>query len=204
MEYWNEAVTQKSWEILQKISNEIDFVLIGGWAAYLWAKSHKSKDIDIVVGYKELKKLKLSYSLKKNDNLKKYEIIIDDTGIDIYVPFYSKLPLLESIDDYTSKIESFKVVNQPALLILKQAAEFSRGETEKGLKDRIDIMDILLRCDVDFNEYGRLLGKQSLKNFRRRLIEIISSFKDLKYLNLNPREFKLKKEELLNKIKSAA
>lgn len=204
MEYWNEAITQKSWEILQKISKEIDFVLIGGWAAYLWAKSHKSKDIDIVVGYKELDKLKLKYSLKKNDNLKKYEIIIDDIGIDIYVPFYSKLPLLESIDGCTSKIESFKVVNQPALLILKQAAELSRGETEKGLKDRIDIMDILLRCEVDFNEYSRLLDKHNLKNFKKRLIEIISTFKDLKYLGLNPREFKLKKEELLSKIKAAA
>jgi len=200
MEYWNEAITQKSWETLWKINNEIDFVLIGGWAAYLWAKSHKSKDIDIVVAYKELDRLKLNYSLKKNDNLKKYEIIIDDIDIDIYVPFYSKLPLLDNIVDYTTKIESFKVVTPQALLILKQAAELDREGTEKGLKDRIDIMDLLLRCEVDFNDYNRLLDKHNLKNFKKRLIEIISAFKELKYLDLNPREFKLEKEKLLKKI----
>ena len=95
-------------------------------------------------------------------------------------------------------------MNQPALLILKQAAELSGGGTEKGLKDRIDIMDLLLNCDVDFNEYRRLLDRHSLKNFKKRLIEIIGAFKDLKYLNLNPKEFKLKREGLLSKIKAAA
>ena len=200
MEYWNEAITQKSWETLRKINKEIDFVPIGGWAAYLWAKSHKSKDIDIVVAYKELDRLKLNYSLKKDGNLKKYEIIIDDIDIDIYVPFYSKLPLLDNIVDYSTKIESFKVVTPQALLILKQAAELDREGAEKGLKDRIDIMDLLLRCEVDFNEYNGLLDKHNLKNFKKRLIEIISTFKELKYLGLNPKEFKLEKEKLLKKI----
>lgn len=203
MEYWSTIITQKSWDILQKIKKELDFILIGGWAVYLWAKSHKSKDIDIVVGYKGLDKLKSSYSLKKNDSLKKYEIIIDDIGIDIYVPFYSKLPLLESIDDYTSKIESFKVVNPEALLILKQAAELDRGSSEKGLKDRIDIMDLLLKCQIDFKEYGNILAKHNLKDFKNRMLGIVSMFNETKYLGLNPREFKLKKLELIKKIKNS-
>ncbi|MBS3096832.1 hypothetical protein J4480_05335 [Candidatus Woesearchaeota archaeon] len=203
MEYWNEAITQKSWETLQKISKKIDFILIGGWAAYLWAKSHKSKDIDIVIGYKELDKLKLNYNLKKNDNLKKYEIIIDDLGIDIYVPFYSKLPLLESIDEYTSKIESFEVVNPEALLVLKQAAELDRGSSEKGLKDRIDIMDLLLKCQIDFKEYCNILAKHNLKDFKNKMLGIVSTFNETKYLGLNPREFKLKKLELIKNIKNS-
>jgi len=50
MEFWNNTLTEKSWKILQQLKKEnFDFVLIGGWAAYLWTKLHKSKDIDIVI-----------------------------------------------------------------------------------------------------------------------------------------------------------
>ena len=73
MEYWSTIITQKSWEILQQIKPKIDFVLIGGWATYLWTRAHKSKDIDIVIDFDELAKLRKKYSVKKNDNLKKYE-----------------------------------------------------------------------------------------------------------------------------------
>jgi len=203
MEYWNEIATQKSWEILQKIGKELDFVLIGGWAVYLWAKSHKSKDIDIVINHKELNKLKLNYNLKKNDNLKKYEIRIDDIDIDIYLPFYSKLPLLGNIGNYASKVEGFKVMRPEALLVLKQAAEVSRQNTEKGLKDRIDIMDLLLKCQMDFAEYKNILQKENLSNFKNRLLQIITVFSELKYLDLNPGEFKLRKGELVDGLKKS-
>ncbi|MEK6828072.1 MAG: hypothetical protein AABX78_01865 [Nanoarchaeota archaeon] len=202
MEYWNTIITEKSWQVLQKIRKEIDFVLIGGWAAYLWAKSHKSKDIDIVVDYKELNKLKLNYNLKKNDNLKKYEIKVDEIDVDIYIPFYSELPTIDKIKDYAAIVEGFKVVKPEALLILKQAAEASRSNTEKGLKDRIDIMDLLLKCSIDFAEYINLTEKEKLNNFKRRLLDIVSKFNEPKYLDLNPRQFKLKRGELIKKIKA--
>ena len=201
MEYWNTIITQKSWDVLQKIGKEMDFVLIGGWAVYLWAKSHKSKDIDIVIDYKELDKLKLNYNLKKNDNLKKYEIKIEDIDVDIYLPFYSKLPLLENIKNYVTIIENFTVVKPEALLVLKQSAEISRSNTEKGLKDRIDIMDLLLKCEIDFEEYKKILEKNKLHDFRKRLIGIISAFKETKYFDLNPRQLKLKREGLLKDLR---
>ncbi len=201
MEYWNTIVTEKSWNVLQRIKNEIDFILIGGWAIYLWAKSHKSKDIDIVVDYKELEKLKLNYNLNKNDILKKYEIKIEDIDIDIYLPFYSKLLLLGNIKNYVTKVESFRVAKPEVLLILKQSAEIDRSNTEKGMKDRIDIMDLLLKCDINFAEYKRFLEKEKLVNFKKKLIEIVSKFNELKYLDLSPRQFKLKKEEIIKSIK---
>ena len=201
MDYWNEIITQKSWEVLQRMKKEIDFTLIGGWAAYLWARSHKSKDIDIVVDYKELGKLKLNYNLNKNDSLKKYEIKIEDVDIDVYIPFYSKLPIIKDINKYTVKLESFKVVRPEALLVLKQAAEISRSDTEKGLKDRIDIIDLLLKCDLNLNLYKKTVEKEKLQGLRKRLIEIIIKFSELKYIELNPREFKLKKYELIEKLK---
>ena len=201
MEYWSIIITQKSWDVLQKIRKELDFVLIGGWAAYLWTKSHKSKDIDIVVDYKELNKLKLDYNLKKNDALKKYEIKIEDIDIDIYIPFYSKLPLIKNLENCTVKVEGINVVKPEALLVLKQAAEMDRSNTEKGLKDRIDIMDLLLNCQIDFAEYKKMLEKDKLIHFKNRLVEIVAKFNEIKYLNLNPRQLKLKKEEIIRNLK---
>jgi hypothetical protein len=40
----------------------------------LHSKALKSKDIDIIVGYDELEKLKNDFSVFKNGRLKKYEI----------------------------------------------------------------------------------------------------------------------------------
>ena len=201
MEYWNTVITEKSWNVLQKIRKEINFVLIGGWASYLWAKSHKSKDIDIVIDYKELDKLKLNYKLNKNDNLKKYEIKVEDIDIDIYLPFYSGLPLINNLDNLITRVEGFRIVKPEALLILKQAAEISRSNTEKGIKDRIDIMDLLIKCHVDFEKYKNILEKEKLIDFKKRLIEIATKFNENKYFDLNPRQFKLKKEEIIRNLK---
>ena len=109
---------------------------------------------------------------------------------------------MENIKNYTTKIEGFKVLKPVALLILKQSAEISRSKSEKGLKDRIDIMDLLLKCEIDFEEYKKILEKEKLNNFKKRLLEIVSKFKDIKYLDLNPRQFKLKREDLIKKIKA--
>ena len=69
MEFWSELITKKSWEILLEFKKEpIQFIVIGGWAAYLWTKLHKSKDIDVaIIDLKELDYLKGKYELKKND-----------------------------------------------------------------------------------------------------------------------------------------
>jgi len=201
MDYWNSLVTEKSWNLLKEVNKKIKFTLIGGWAVYLWAKSHKSKDIDIVVDFKELEKIKLEYDLKKNDNLKKYEIIIEEIDIDIYVPYYSKLAVpIGDIINNCAKVENFNVAKPEILLILKQSAELDRADSEKGLKDRIDILDILFRCGINFDEYRNKLKKYRLMHYKERLIKILNEFKELKYLNLNPREFKLKKNEILNKL----
>ena len=90
-----------------------------------------------------------------------------------------------------------------ALLVLKQAAEVSMQNTEKGLKDRIDIMDLLLKCQMDFAEYKNILQKEGLTNFKSRLLQIITVFSELKYLDLNPGEFKLRKGELVDGLKKS-
>ena len=121
-EFWNSAITEKSFNILFGLKKlPFEFVVIGGWAAYLWTKAHKSKDIDILLkNFEDMKYLRENYSLKKNDNLKKYEIKTEEIDIDIYVPFYSRLALpVEECIRHTAKIEGIEVVSPEVLLILE-------------------------------------------------------------------------------------
>jgi len=202
MEYWHDIITEKSWNLLQNIKKKFDFIVIGGWATYLWTKALKSKDIDIIIDFKTLDKLKTEYNLKKNDNLKKYELIIDEIDIDIYVPYYSKLSLpIKIIEKNITKLHGFKIVLPEILLILKQSAELEREFTKKGQKDRLDILSLLLNVNINFKEYLKLLNENNLVGYNKRLIRIITSFKEYNYFNLNPRTYKLKKEKILKKLK---
>ncbi len=206
MEFWNNILTEQSWNVLLELNKKpIKFVLIGGWAAYLWTKQHKSKDIDIaLINIKELDYLKKHFDLKKNDRLKKYEIKQGEIDVDIYVPYYSKLPIpTEELEKHSTKIEGITVAKPEALLILKQGAEIERKDTIKGLKDRIDIMSILLHTQTDFRKYLELAEKYGLQGYESRLKQIIAEFAEIKYLGMNPRQLKLRKKELMEKLSSS-
>ncbi|MBI4154785.1 hypothetical protein HY498_01725 [Candidatus Woesearchaeota archaeon] len=202
MEFWNSLLTEKSWKIMQKLKKEnFRFIVIGGWAAYLWTSQHKSKDIDIIIpDFKTLELLNKKYSINKIDNLKKYEIKIEEIDIDIYLPYYSKLtPPAEKVIKHTSKIKGFEVAEAEILLLLKQGAELDRKESIKGQKDRIDIITLLIYSKIDPKKYQSMLSEYSLNNFKQRLKEIILSFRDIKNLNLNQNEYsKIKKNLLKN------
>ena len=200
MEYWHDIMTEKSWKMLQKIKGEFNFILIGGWATYLYTRAMKSKDIDIIIDFSTLSELKKKYDVRKNNILKKYEMRIESVDIDIYVKFYSKLiPAPEKIE--TEKIEGFTVPIEEHLLILKQAAEQERKESEKGEKDRIDIMSLLLKCDVDFKKYYKILEEEKKEGMRKNLISLVRNFTEYKYVGLSPRELKLKKNKLIEQLR---
>lgn len=199
MQYWNSLLTDKSWNTLLELKKEpIKFILIGGWAVFLWTKQMKSKDIDIIItNFDDLSYLKQKYNLIKNDKLKKYEIKKDDIDIDIYLIHYSQLGMpIQDIKNNTSDIKGIKIPKPEVLLILKQTAELMRRESVKGKKDQIDILTLLLYSKINFKLYKELLKKCNLRDYLKRLETIIKTFKDIKYLNLNPREFKLKKQAL--------
>lgn len=201
MEFWNSNLTEKSWILLQELRKKYNFILIGGWAVYLWIKQQKSKDIDIVVDLKELQILKKE-NLIKNDRLKKYEIKFNEIDIDIYVEHFSKLSIpVEDIKNYTSEIEGFHVISKEALVILKQGAEIERRNSIKGEKDKIDIFTLLFFSDFDFKKYYSILKKYSLKNYLIELTNLLKNFRDFQELNLSPREFKLKKQKILYELK---
>jgi hypothetical protein len=204
-EFWHESLTEESWRKLQELSKEWDLTVIGGWSVWLWTKQHKSRDIDIIVDFNELARLKEKYALAKNDRLKKYEIKMQGFDIDIYVPFYSKLALpVEELEKEKTTIDGISTVSCEALLILKQGAEIERRNTVKGQKDAIDILTLLIHAPVDFGKYSALLAKNKKENFSRELIGVITGFNPKeaeKYLGIGYKEFSKKKKELVEKIK---
>ncbi len=203
MEFWNSLLTEKSWKILQEMKKEpYSFIVIGGWAAYLWTKQHKSKDIDIILpNIKDLDFLKQKYDLKKNDHLKKYEIQFEEIDLDIYIPYYSQLTIpVEDIKKEITTIEGIPVVASEVLLILKQGAEIDRKDSIKGQKDRIDIVTLLCFAPIDFKKYTLILKKYNLEEYRVRLKQILTGFSDIKYLSLTHQEFVKIKKELLKKL----
>lgn len=83
--FWHDAVTDKSFYTLQSLRKDFDFVVIGGWAVFLYTQTLKSKDIDIIVDLEVLARLKNRFDVTKNERLQKYEIKFD--GFDLGKPF---------------------------------------------------------------------------------------------------------------------
>ena len=204
-EFWNEAVTKASWDRLTWLAGQFDFILIGGWAAYLWTKTHKSKDIDIIVDYGVLDELRRSYPLVKNERLRKYEIKQDSFDIDIYVPHYSRLALpVEILSRHTRRVEGIRTVMPEALVILKQGAEIERRGSMKGTKDRIDILALLIYSGFDLKRYRALLKEFRLERFEKELRRNLEEFdpKDADFLSFNHQEFIKWKRSFLEKLKT--
>ena len=200
MEYWHDLVTEKSWKLLQQLKGKFKFILIGGWAVYLLARTQKSKDIDIIVEVETLQQVKSSYELRKNDSLRKYEIKADEVDVDIYVPYYSQLAIpVQKVESL--KIEGFDVARAEELLILKQGAEKDRRHSEKGEKDRIDVISLLLNCEVDWKRYRRILKENKLEGAITELLALVRGFNEYRHFGMLPSEFKKKKQKLLDEIR---
>src|SRR3989339_461295 len=102
-EYYHDLITQKSWEELINLKKLADFVLIGGWATYLYTRALKSKDIDIAINYDQLPILSKSYRLIKN-YIQKYKLEKSTAY------FINLLNELSSIDELSLNKHNFKKV----------------------------------------------------------------------------------------------
>jgi hypothetical protein len=174
---WREAATERSWRLLQKLRSEFPLTLIGGWAVYLYSHRLKSKDIDIVVDLDALGRLKAAYDIRKNKRLRKYEFTVGGVDVDTYVPFYSDLGIpAEELLENARQVQGFFVPPPEHLLATKQKAkaEVDRKGSEKGLKDRVDILSLLIDSEVDLTVYARLLERHRLVGYLEGLRKIVS------------------------------
>jgi hypothetical protein len=199
MEFWHDVLIEKSWAVLLELRKRYEFILLGGWAVYLYTKALKSKDIDIIVDYNTLGLMGRELPLKKNERLKKYELLINDVEVDVYVPYFSNLGIpVEDVAANIRVLEGFKVPTPEVLLILKQAAEVERAGSVKGLKDRIDILALLIYSEIDFNTYLSLVNKYSLYSYRERLKNLVETAdREFKELGItNPRQIRLLRKKI--------
>lgn len=200
-EFYQNLITEKSFKILQNLSREFKFILIGGWAVFLYTEALKSKDIDLIVGYDELEKLRQKFTIVKNDRLKKYEIKQEEVDIDIYLPHYSEIGLpVEAIGDHTTNREGFSVPKIEVLLILKQFVFNERRGSSKGEKDKLDILSLLGVGEINWNFYQELLKKYNIGEFKEKLINLLEETKDAPELGLNEYLAAKLKRETLNEL----
>jgi len=195
-EFYHDLTTEKSFLTLQDLKRKFNFILIGGWAIFLYSKTLKSKDIDLIIDYNELDKIRKEFQLFKNERLKKYEIKIEEIDIDIYLPHFSKLGFpAEEIKNYCQSIEGFLAPIPEVLLIMKIFTFNNRKGTTKGRKDLIDIFSLLKEEKINWRKYKELVEKYNLNKINEELKNLISSQTAIPELNLlNHQIAKLKRE----------
>ena len=192
MNYYRDQVTQKSWSLLQDLSRHYKFTLIGGWAVWIYTHQLKSKDIDVVVEFNQLEKLRQDYALVKNDRLKKYEISQAEIQIDIYVPHYSKLGLpTEQLISHSQIVDGFYMPTPEDLLQLKYVAYLGRAGSTKGRKDLVDIVSLLKLPYLNWS----LIPKS--------VIKLAATQTTIPELNLNSHQFSRLKKTWMSHFTSA-
>lgn len=200
-QFWHKLVTYKSFEALKSLKKDFDFILIGGWAVFLYTHSLKSKDIDLVLDFDSLSEFKKRFEVVKNERLKKYETKIGEIDIDLYVPFYSNPGLpAEKIKNYTIIKEGFVVPKPEVLLILKQGAFNQRRGSPKGEKDKIDIFSLLLLPSFDFDFYKKILRKNKKEGESDNLKELLEETREVPELDLNRKKIADFKKGILKKL----
>jgi len=201
MQYYHDLITQKSWQLLLILKKKYDFVLIGGWAVYLYCQTLKSKDIDLIINYPVLEQLKEEFTVVKNDRLKKYETKTEETDIDIYLPYYSELGLpADEVIKLTTMLENFKVPDVEILALLKAKALLERKNSVKGRKDLIDLVSLFSLEGFDFKKLGQHARKFQSENLLRVIVEKVKSTTKIDELNLNVHKMAEFKRRTLPKL----
>lgn len=195
--FYHDIITQKSWEELKILNKEVNFVLIGGWATYLYTRELKSKDIDILIDYSELGKLKEYYEVSKNDRLKKYEARREEIQIDIYLPHYSEIGLpVDILIDNTISLEGFRVLKKEFLICLKIYVFNLRGRTAKGEKDFLDTISLFKTGIGDVNKILKIKKDYNLEKQFSYFLNLLDERVEAGEIGLNKHLYKKLKTEI--------
>ena len=201
MEYYHNLIIQKSWQLLQKLKQKYDFILIGGWAVFLYTKALKSKDIDLVLDYPELEKFKEDFSVFKNERLKKYEAKAEELEIDLYIPHYSNPGLpAEEVSKLTTSLEGFIVPQPEILAILKAKALSERKKSVKGRKDLIDLVSLFGLEEFDFKKLNDEVKKYKVGELLKTVKETLREVSQIEELNLNTHQMSQLKKKVLSQL----
>lgn len=201
MQYYHDIITEKSFQFLQEIKRQFRFILIGGWAIFLYTHSLKSKDIDIVVDYNELSALKEKFNVSKNDRLKKYEIKTGEFDVDIYLPHYSDLGVdIEEIRKSPAIKEGFFVPRIEILFLLKLYAWSERRGSTKGRKDELDILSLVDSAEFDWKDYKNFVEKFGFADYNNLFLDFIKKTTRVPELRWNEQKTAKIKKNIFKKL----
>ncbi len=200
-EFYHDSVTDKSFQFLREMNKKYRFVLIGGWAVFLYTRALKSKDIDIVLDYAELGMFRKDFTVSKNDRLRKYEIKTGEFDVDVYVSHYSDLGMpVEYVVESAIRREGFSVPSLEILFMLKLHAWQERQGSIKGRKDEIDILAIAFLEEFDWPEYLKKIGKFNFKEKHENFISFLKNTKRVPELKLGEQQVAKSKKRIMEKI----
>lgn len=200
-DFYHDLITEKSFKLLQELKREFEFILIGGWAVFLYTQALKSKDIDIIIDYDQLDEWRKRFEVFKNERLKKYEAKTDEIDVDIYLPHFSKIGIpVEEIVKHTQTIEGFLVPIPELLLILKIYSFHSRKASIKGKKDLIDIFSLLSEKIVDWQSYKKIIKEYNLRDINQEFKDLVSSQRAIPELGLSNHKIAKLKKAVLSQI----
>jgi hypothetical protein len=202
VQFYSDIITQKSFVYLQGMKKKYKFILIGGWAVFLYSKSLKSKDIDIIVDYEVLAKIKETDEMFKNERLRKYEINTGHFDVDIYVPHYSELGIdVAEIQKNTINKEGFLVPALEILLLMKLFAWHNRRGSAKGQKDELDIFSLAFLPEFDWKKYAEFVKQFNFFEYNKEFIKLLKGTHSVKELDANEQKMAKLRKVILGQIK---
>ncbi|MBI3442815.1 MAG: hypothetical protein HY007_03545 [Candidatus Sungbacteria bacterium] len=200
-QFWHDRITDLSFAFVQHLRSQFTFVLIGGWAVYLYTKTLKSKDIDIIVDFDELGKMRERFLLVKNDRLQKYEIKGEGFDVDIYVPHWSFVGLpADFVMDHAVALQGFRVPEKEILLALKLFVYTQRKGSLKGKKDMLDVISMLYHAEPRLDRMRAILREHHTAPIESELREILRATHEVPELGLNQKQFADFKKPLLKEL----
>ncbi|MEM3208947.1 MAG: hypothetical protein QXE33_03440 [Candidatus Micrarchaeaceae archaeon] len=208
-QFWNEEQVKRSRELLNAIAGAVDFVLIGGWAVFMYTRQQMSLDLDIAIGYESLEYFR-KYGIKDYKNISIKYSVIDGTYVDLFIEDFSDrelpFPVRVILNNYTT-IEGIKVVNKELLLLLKLWG-YLRADQQKIRKDILDVLALLLYGDIDLEKFKNYIEEYDIP--ADRSVNVLLEYIDKKpqvqdFIDIGPKElgekldgYKLRLRRLFN------
>ena len=166
-EFYRDAQVRGAQAVLARLQSVVpDAVILGGWAVYLYARGQRSTDVDIFVDFGGLGQLQQEFgpALTRNNNLRKYELIIDRVEVDVFVEHLSNSGVaIEELVEPTRPMMGFRVINPEGLLVLKLCAWIDRQGRTKGDKDEADVLSLLAVTPIDWTRYRAIIAELGIR-----------------------------------------
>lgn len=206
-QFWNPENTRKSYDELLRLAKDVDLVLIGGWAVYLYTNAQRSADVDIAIGYDAIGYFR-QFGIDEYEGIKVKYSDVRGTTVDLFIDEYSDadlpFPVSEIRTNYIT-INGIKVVRREMLLLLKLWGYFRIDET-KHRKDVIDVVSLLFYAHPEIGKAKEYVSKYKIEARKSSdaMLEYLDKGETMwEYITESKGEYARLKDKVKREIKDA-